>query len=84
MKNNRKIWRESDSLNIVNCLWGLQTPTWTIKTLFDDTLGMLISMDNFTTTHVFQEGNKVVDDLANIGVKINIIKWAGGARCCPH
>lgn len=64
----KKIWLESDSLNIINCLTKKVPPSWTIKFFIEDRKYMFNLFEESKISHIFCDGNYVADRLANIGV----------------
>lgn len=71
----KKVWLESDSLNIINCVSKHTEPSWTIKHLIQECHIMVSKLDDFKIFHVYQEGNMPSDHLANIGVDYVDIRW---------
>ncbi|XP_059067567.1 uncharacterized protein LOC131858360 [Cryptomeria japonica] len=63
-----KVWLEYDSLNTINCLSGNTDPSWTEANLIKDYQDIINELADFKISHVYQEGNKVVDLLANLAM----------------
>lgn len=47
---------------------GSSSPSWLMIHIIEDSLIPLRDFDEFKISNIYHEGNKVVDNLANIGV----------------
>lgn len=66
---------EGDSKLIIDVVKGQNKLNWTIEGTIKDTLRLIFGLDSFKITHVFKEGNRVVDALVAIGLNLS------GLRC---
>lgn len=65
---------ERDSTIIVNALRKGSMPNWRLYTLLSKALDSCRDFDRFTVNHIYREGNKRVDELANLGANgINLL-----------
>lgn len=71
----KRVWLESDLFNIVKCIKGCMVPSYTISNLIKDFLEMIADLEDFKISHVFREGNKPVDRLANLVLGNMVVKW---------
>lgn len=55
------LWLEGDSLNILNCLNGFSTPSWTIMNIIKELKSDLGKFSKTYISHVYREANSVVD-----------------------
>ena len=55
------LWLERDSLNIINCILGITTPSWTIASIIEDLKSDLRKFKNFHVIYIHWEANSVVD-----------------------
>ena len=73
------LWLEGDSLNIINCILGITTPSWTIASIIEDLKSDLSKLKNFHVSHVYWEANPVADWFANEAVTRNtVMTWRSG------
>ncbi|XP_057840465.1 uncharacterized protein LOC131050280 [Cryptomeria japonica] len=78
-----KVWLESDSLNIVNCLSGRMDPSWMTANLIKDCQDIINELVDFKISHLYQEGNKVADLLPNLAVGYAVTKWWSSSDAFP-
>lgn len=65
---------EGDSAIIVNALRKGSMPNWRLNTLLSKALDLCRDFDRFIVNHIYREGNKRVDELANLGAdSINLL-----------
>ncbi|KAJ0087757.1 hypothetical protein Patl1_33010 [Pistacia atlantica] len=71
----RKLWLESDCLIVVRAIQSrkLDPPTQ-LRKLWNDCLRKIDSM-NIYCSHIYREGNRVADELANLGLKYHRLQW---------
>ena len=73
------LWLEGDSLNIINCIKGLTTPSWTIANVIEDIKSNLDKFKRTYVSHVFREANPVADWFANDAITRNsVMTWRNG------
>ncbi|XP_059076629.1 uncharacterized protein LOC131875919 [Cryptomeria japonica] len=58
---------EGDLAIVVNALRKGSMPNWKLNTLLSKAIDLCKSLDRFTVNHIYREGNKRVDELANLG-----------------
>ena len=62
-----KIFREGDSQIILNAIRKRDTPNWVLNSRLKEVLAHLDHFEDYQIGHIFWEGNKIVDGLANKG-----------------
>ena len=67
--NLKKIWIEGNSLNIINCLNKVNSPSWTINNIIGKVVDLISSFENCVVTHNYRETNQVADWAANVACK---------------
>ena len=68
--NIEKIWLEGDSLNIINYLNKVTTPSWTIHNIIYKAINLTNAFNECVGTHNYIESNKVTDWTTNFACKI--------------
>ncbi|XP_057819172.2 uncharacterized protein LOC131032236 [Cryptomeria japonica] len=58
---------EGDPTIIINALRKCSMPNWRLNTLLSKAIDLCKGFDRFTVNHIYREGNKRADELANIG-----------------
>ncbi|XP_059067874.1 uncharacterized protein LOC131858599 [Cryptomeria japonica] len=58
---------EGDLAIIVNALRKGSMPNWKLNTLLSKAIDLCNGFDRFTVNHIYREGNKRADELANLG-----------------
>ncbi|XP_059066571.1 uncharacterized protein LOC131857838 [Cryptomeria japonica] len=58
---------EGDSAIIVNALRKGNMPNWRLNTLLSKAIDLCKGFDRFIVNHIYREGNKRADELANMG-----------------
>lgn len=58
---------EGDNLLVINAIKGLWQPPWQIVHIIEDIRILLNSFSAHTIRHVYREGNKAADLIANVG-----------------
>ncbi|XP_057832239.1 uncharacterized protein LOC131042915 [Cryptomeria japonica] len=58
---------EGDSTIVVNALRKGSMPDWKLNTLLSKAMDICKGFDRFTDNHIYREGNKRADELANMG-----------------
>ncbi|XP_057836896.1 uncharacterized protein LOC131047085 [Cryptomeria japonica] len=79
-----KVWLESVSINTVNCLSGRTDPSWIIASLIKDCRNIINELADFKILHIYREGNKVVDLLANLVVGYVATNWWSSRAAFPE
>lgn len=69
-KGVTKVWLEGDSMNIINYLKGVKSPSWSIEHLIEDSITILNYLQEFYISHVYCQANGVADLLENLGVSL--------------
>ncbi|XP_040996142.1 uncharacterized protein LOC121242329 [Juglans microcarpa x Juglans regia] len=67
---------EMDSLLVVNWVQDGRCSLWYLEDFWDDTMNMLAEM-NFSIKHIYREGNKAADFLAQLGSNGVSYEWLG-------
>lgn len=70
------IWLQTDSLLLKNILTGIWKPPWIIAEHVEEIL-VLLGLCNKKVTHIYREGNKLADHLANYALDSGNIKCYG-------
>ncbi|KAH9312988.1 hypothetical protein KI387_028023, partial [Taxus chinensis] len=65
---------EGDSLYIISCVKGVSQASISIVDFINKSKGKLSSFETISFQHVFREGNKLADILANMGVDAKELK----------
>ena len=73
-KGWHSIWLETDSMLVFQAFKSSKIIPWSLKNRWDNCLHLLSSM-NFFVTHIYREGNKCADILANVGLSIASYSW---------
>ncbi|KAK6148329.1 hypothetical protein DH2020_019241 [Rehmannia glutinosa] len=74
--NMQQLWIETDSLILCNTISKAAQGNWSIKDVIVNIHNSLRNI-SFHITHVYKEGNKVVDDLASLGTNsVCLIEFA--------
>lgn len=68
----RQIWLETDSMMMKNVIIGIWKPPWVIEDEIEEIKKLLI-MCNGEITHIYREGNKLADHLANYALDVGNI-----------
>lgn len=55
-------------MNIIQCLEKVDAPSWSIDTLIKDSIFILNYFEDYYISHVYREGNNLVDAFSNLGV----------------
>lgn len=63
-----KVWLEGDPNNIVQCLKGLSSPSWTIKNIISQAKEIINSLELCIVSHNYRETNTIVDWVANMAI----------------
>ncbi|XP_059076991.1 uncharacterized protein LOC131876186 [Cryptomeria japonica] len=58
---------EGDSAIVVNALRKGSMPNWKLNTFLSKAMDLCKGFERFTVNHIYREGNKRVDELANLG-----------------
>lgn len=66
---------ESDSLNTINYLSRCMDPSWMIASLIKDYRNIINELTDFKILHIYREGNKAIDLLANLVVGYVATNW---------
>ncbi|KAF5196089.1 hypothetical protein FRX31_014326 [Thalictrum thalictroides] len=69
----KNIQVRTDSMEAVNCILGICTPTWRTKAMVNSINAKIGTMEGFNIKHTFRESNKAADWLT---------KCCGGADIC--
>lgn len=73
-----KVWLEGDSNNIVQCLKGLSSPSWTIKNIISQAKEIINSFKLCVVSHNYRETNTVADWAVNMAVRADhTMSWRG-------
>lgn len=80
--NNKSVWLQGDSKNIIQCLNGSQSPSWNIQSCIRDTVKIIESFDNCIISHASKEFNCVANYFANVGAQSNAKKYRPRRICC--
>ncbi|XP_016470893.1 uncharacterized protein LOC107793125 [Nicotiana tabacum] len=67
--NYMQVWLQTDSLLLKNIVEGLWKPPWCIVEQVEE-IWQLLGRDNFKVSHIFREGNKLADHLANYALDV--------------
>ncbi len=79
-KNLEKIWLEGDSLNTIDYLNKVTTPSSTIHNIIFKSINLINSFDECVITHNYRVANMAVDWVANMACKSHIkIVWHNGS-----
>ena len=79
-KNLEKICLEDDSLNIINYLNKVTTPSWTIHNIIYKAINLINSFDECVITHYYREANMAADWVVNVACKSHMkIVWYNGS-----
>ena len=70
----KHVWLEVDSTLIIEFLRSPQLVPWQLRVEWGNCLH-LISQMNFRSSHIFREGNRVADALANYGASLTGLSW---------
>lgn len=70
--NMEKTWLEGDSLNIIDCLNKVTTPSWNIQSIICKVINLINSFPKYVVTHNYRETNKVDDWEINMACKNNM------------
>ena len=62
-----KVVIEGDSQIVLNALRIRDTPNWTLNAKLKDVLIHLDKLEEYQICHIFREGNRIADKLANLG-----------------
>jgi len=73
-KGWHSLWLKTDSMLVYLAFKSSITVPWSLRNRWDNCLRLLSSM-NFFVTHIYREGNKCADILANIGLSIASYSW---------
>ena len=65
--NIKKLIIEGDSQIIINALRKGHTPNWMLNSKLEVITNSLLTFDNLRFAHIYREGNKEADSLANLG-----------------
>ena len=63
----KKLMIEGDSQIIINALRKRETPNWVLNSKLEDIVNSLSAFEEVIFLHIFREGNKEADKLANLG-----------------
>ena len=66
------LWLEGDSLNIINCLKGVVSPSWKIQNLIEETRIDLGKFKKVHIGHVYREANPTANWFSNKVVRRNM------------
>ena len=72
-----KVIIEGDSQIILNAIRKCSTPNWTLRSRLDEVLTLLDGFEDNLIQHIYREGNRKVDHLANKGANgefIHLVK----------
>lgn len=66
------LWLETNSMLVLQAFKNSNLVPWQIRNRWDN-VHILLSIMHCIVTHIFREGNQVVDSLANFGFSISMI-----------
>ncbi|KAK1300057.1 hypothetical protein QJS10_CPB13g00003 [Acorus calamus] len=68
---SQPVWIESDSPIVVNTILGKAKPSHCISPYVLHILKLLRSLPSWKISHIYREGNRAADSLANLGITTN-------------
>ncbi|XP_059068408.1 uncharacterized protein LOC131858935 [Cryptomeria japonica] len=71
----KKVWLESELLNIINYLNKKSPPSWTINHLMKEGFETMTKFEAIKNSHVLRECNRPADHMANLSVVRDDEKW---------